>query len=241
MYQNYSLQSTLFLKLKRQIHGSMKPKIENLHIILRDHMLCELKAAQSALLLIAITVDKVPSDKRMDLAIRAICLPSHWWFKSHFVARATFQNESQHKEGCNYGADLIDKMVLLIKEELHHFYQVMELIWEERRDFTNRDDRALSLRERIDQTSKRHTSLMLWSTNWIIGAFIEARSCERFAKLHLPEEDMEKFYVSLLFRSSSLPRLPRISRATQVKISRTYRLNFAQVEIRIWSPQTTAT
>ena len=33
----------------------------------------------------------------------------------------------------------------------------------------------------------------------IIGAFIEARSCERFAKLApFLEEDMEKFYVSLL-------------------------------------------
>jgi tRNA isopentenyl-2-thiomethyl-A-37 hydroxylase MiaE len=27
-----------------------------------------------------------------------------------------------------YGQDLIDKMVLLIKEELHHFYQVLEMM-----------------------------------------------------------------------------------------------------------------
>ncbi|MCZ8486072.1 hypothetical protein O9993_12690 [Vibrio lentus] len=33
--------------------------------------------------------------------------------------------------------------------------------------------------------------------SWIIGAFIEARSCERFAKSSSScEEDMEKFYVS---------------------------------------------
>ncbi len=32
------------------------------------------------------------------------------------------------KSDSPYSQDLIDKMVLLIKEELHHFYQVLEIM-----------------------------------------------------------------------------------------------------------------
>ncbi len=49
MYQELLSQYTLFLKAETPdswIDEAKKP--ENLHIILRDHMLCELKAAQSA-------------------------------------------------------------------------------------------------------------------------------------------------------------------------------------------------
>ncbi|PHM54068.1 tRNA hydroxylase [Xenorhabdus hominickii] len=87
-------------------------------------------------------------------------------------------------------------MVLLIKEELHHFYQVLEIM----------DARGISY-DSIS-TSRYAKSLFQHITNHepytlvdklIIGAYIEARSCERFAKLapHLDEE-LGKFYISLL-------------------------------------------
>ena len=87
-------------------------------------------------------------------------------------------------------------MVMLIKEELHHFYQVLEIMHElgfEYKSVTSsRYANGLLRHVRTYEPEKLVDKL-------ICGAYIEARSCERFAKLapHV-SEDLGKFYVSLL-------------------------------------------
>jgi tRNA-(ms[2]io[6]A)-hydroxylase len=92
--------------------------------------------------------------------------------------------------------DLLKKMSQLAREELLHFQQVVELMQSRgvvyRRLSPSRY--AGSLRQLLgtDQDSNLVDTL-------IVGALIEARSCERFAKL-VPLLDMQlsKFYSSLL-------------------------------------------
>lgn len=107
-------------------------KPENLSIILRDHLLCELKAAQSAMYLIRkYAVDKESAATLLE------------WFKPYeeFVYKKVGSLESLKgksniskritaRADAVYSQELIDKMVLLIKEELHHFYQVLEIMEE---------------------------------------------------------------------------------------------------------------
>lgn len=97
---------------------------------------------------------------------------------------------------CAYGQDMIDKMVLLIREELHHFYQVLEILEENHIKYdpipASRYAKMLLKKVRTYEPEALIDKL-------IICAFIEARSCERFAKLAplLPAR-VGKFYVSLL-------------------------------------------
>ncbi len=183
------------------IHEAKKP--ENLPIILRDHLACELKAGQTAMFLIRkYAVDKESSKVLLE------------WFKPYEeflykkrgslaslanknnLSKAIIPKSSTAQGKSPYGQDLIDKMVLLIKEELHHFYQVLEIM-------VKRDIPFDGI------TAGRYAKGMLKHVKTfepdalvdklIIGAFIEARSCERFAKLapHL-DDDLNKFYISLL-------------------------------------------
>lgn len=100
------------------------------------------------------------------------------------------------KNNSPYSQDLIDKMVLLIKEELHHFYQVLEIM-------VNRDIPFDGITAgRYAKGMMKHVTTFEPNAlidKLIIGAYIEARSCERFAKLapHL-DDDLNKFYISLL-------------------------------------------
>ena len=93
--------------------------------------------------------------------------------------------------------DLLHKMSRLAREELRHFEQVIEFI--EKRGIVydatiNAGRYAAKMRKpvRTFEPAKLVDTL-------IVGAIIEARSCERFAKLapHLDEE-LQKFYLSLL-------------------------------------------
>lgn len=87
-------------------------------------------------------------------------------------------------------------MVLLIKEELHHFYQVLEIM-------TTRGIKYQSI-----SAGRYAKGLFSHITHYepntlidklIIGAYIEARSYERFAKLApYLDKPLAKFYVSLL-------------------------------------------
>ena len=100
------------------------------------------------------------------------------------------------KSDASYGQDLIDKMVLLIKEELHHFYQVLEIM--EKRNIPYQNISA----GRYAKGLMRHVRTyepQAFIDKLIIGAYIEARSCERFAKLApFLDDELNKFYVSLL-------------------------------------------
>ncbi|MGB2079559.1 MAG: tRNA isopentenyl-2-thiomethyl-A-37 hydroxylase MiaE [Vibrio sp.] len=199
MYQELLQPIHQFLKASTPdawIAEAKKP--ENLPLILRDHMLCELKAAQSALFLLrryAVTKD---SAERLNAWIK----PYEDFAYLYQGKMAALANKSQFskkidpKPNCAYGQDLIDKMVLLIKEELHHYYQVLEIMHKKAIAYQN-------------VTASRYAKGLLKHVKTyepdalvdklIIGAFIEARSCERFAKLApFLEEDIAKFYISLL-------------------------------------------
>lgn len=92
--------------------------------------------------------------------------------------------------------DLQNKMSRLAREELRHFEQVLALLKDRGIKFKrlNAARYASGLRELVRGPEPGQLIDVL-----IIGAFIEARSCERFAKLapHLDEE-LTKFYLSLL-------------------------------------------
>ncbi|GEM74690.1 tRNA isopentenyl-2-thiomethyl-A-37 hydroxylase MiaE [Vibrio sagamiensis] len=173
-------------------------KPENLPTILLDHLLCELKAGQSAMFLIRkYAVDQASSYALLD------------WFKPYedFAYRKTGSLETlkgksniskaiMAKSDSSYSQELIDKMVLLIKEELHHFYQVLEIM--DSRGIPYDNIPASRYAKGLLSHMKTHEPETLID-KLIIGAYIEARSCERFAKLapHM-DNDIAKFYVSLL-------------------------------------------
>lgn len=92
--------------------------------------------------------------------------------------------------------DLLKKMSQLAREELLHFQQVVEIM--QARDIEYRrlspSRYAAGLRELIAKEERQQLIDTL-----IVGAFIEARSCERFAKLApLLDAQLQKFYRSLL-------------------------------------------
>jgi tRNA-(ms[2]io[6]A)-hydroxylase len=92
--------------------------------------------------------------------------------------------------------ELLNKMSRLAREEMRHFEQVIALMKRRKISYehVSASRYAAGLRDlaRKEDPSKLVDIL-------IIGAFIEARSCERFALLapHLDAE-LEKFYLSLL-------------------------------------------
>lgn len=173
-------------------------KPENLAYLLIDHLVCELKAAQSAMLLIRrYAVDEASGD-----ALLA-------WLKPYedftYRKQGDWRRLADHerltkamlpKRDAPYSAELIDKMVLLIKEELHHFYQVLEIMHELgiAYDSINSSRYARGMLRHV----RTHEPATLID-KLICGAYIEARSCERFAALapHV-DERLSKFYVSLL-------------------------------------------
>lgn len=169
----------------------------NLPVLLTDHLICELKAAQSAMYLIR----KYAVDKESGDALLAWLKPYEdftYRMQGDWRALATHKLSKTMlpRADSAYGQDLIDKMLLLIKEELHHFYQVLEIM----------DTLGIAY-DKI--TSSRYAKGLLkhirthepatLSDKLICGAFIEARSCERFARLApLVEPELGDFYLSLL-------------------------------------------
>jgi tRNA-(ms[2]io[6]A)-hydroxylase len=95
--------------------------------------------------------------------------------------------------------DLLTKMSQLAREELLHFQQVVEIMIDRGVDYTHLSASryASSLRDYVTSTSMRTSDKL--SDTLLVGAIIEARSCERFAKL-IPfvDEDLGKFYQGLL-------------------------------------------
>lgn len=92
--------------------------------------------------------------------------------------------------------ELLNKMSRLAREELRHFEQVIAIMKKRGIEYTQIEAAryAGELRSKI-RTSEPGRLI----DTLIIGAIIEARSCERFAKLatHLDEE-LKIFYLSLL-------------------------------------------
>lgn len=92
--------------------------------------------------------------------------------------------------------DLLNKMSRLAREELRHFEQVLAIM--EKRNIEYVHVSPARYAQGLRQHVRHHEPAKLIDT-LIIGALIEARSCERFAKLapHLDAE-LQKFYSSLL-------------------------------------------
>lgn len=171
---------------------------EHLSIILQDHMMCELKAAQSAMLLLRKYAADTESNQNLldwmkpyeDFAYRRI------GDLSALKGKSQITKNIEARQDIPYAAELIDKMVLLIKEELHHFYQVLEII--EARNIRLENITAGRYAKGL-MREVRHYEPATLIDKLIIGAFIEARSCERFAKLApYLDAQLEKFYISLL-------------------------------------------
>ena len=92
--------------------------------------------------------------------------------------------------------DLMQKMSRFAREEMRHFEKVLVLIVKKGGEFNHlspsRYARELRRHVRTVEPYKLIDTL-------IIGAFIEARSCERFAKLvPVLEDDIATFYGGLL-------------------------------------------
>ena len=92
--------------------------------------------------------------------------------------------------------DLLNKMSRLAREELRHFEQVIAIM--KRRNIEYRQITAsryaVKLREAVRPNDPDKLVDIL-----IVGAIIEARSCERFARIAtFLDEELEKFYLSLL-------------------------------------------
>jgi len=196
-----SLLSPIYSFLKSEtpqtwIDEAKKP--ENLPVILIDHLICELKAAQSAMFLIRkYAVDKESSNTLLEWLkpFEALIYKREGDWRT-LPSKNKLSKAVIPKSDSKYGQDLIDKMVVLIKEELHHFYQVLEIM-----DEYNIEYKSI--------TPCRYAKGMLRNVKTfepdamidklIVGAYIEARSCERFAKL-APHVDkrLGDFYISLL-------------------------------------------
>ncbi|WP_214000220.1 tRNA isopentenyl-2-thiomethyl-A-37 hydroxylase MiaE [Arsukibacterium sp.] len=170
---------------------------ESLPTLLRDHLICELKAAQSAMYLIRrYAVD----DNSGDALLQWLKPFEDFTYRQQGDWRAlaglTLKKSMIPKASSRYAQDLIDKMVLLIKEELHHFYQVLEVMEANgityEKTTSSRYAKGLLRHVRTYEPAAMVDKL-------ICGAYIEARSCERFAKLAplLPEK-IADFYISLL-------------------------------------------
>lgn len=96
----------------------------------------------------------------------------------------------------NTHIELIHMMSRLAREELVHHEQVLRLM--KRRKVPLRSVNAGRYASGLRRTVRSHEPVKLVDT-LVVGAFIEARSCERFAALvpHLDEE-LGKFYHGLL-------------------------------------------
>lgn len=174
---------------------------EMLAVLLTDHLHCELKAAQSAGLLLR----RYALDAEAGEQLLAWLEPYETQvYRGHLQPQVTVTPAQKNqavprlrlREGEPWQHELVDKMVLLMKEELHHFEQVLAMM----------DQYGVSIQP---ITAARYAGGLLRNIRGsvkgglvdklIIGAIIEARSCERFAALvpYLPE-DIARFYVSLL-------------------------------------------
>jgi len=93
-------------------------------------------------------------------------------------------------------SELLPKMSKLAREELRHFEQVLKIL--EKRGIKYRPIPA----SRYAKGLMKHLRTFEPETlidKLIIGAYIEARSCERFAKLApFLDDELQKFYLSLL-------------------------------------------
>lgn len=95
--------------------------------------------------------------------------------------------------------DLVDAMVKICQEEIAHFAQVHDEIRKRglKLGRERRDPYVLDLMGFIIKGGSRHEQLV---DRMLLGAMIEARSCERFRLLseHISDPELRKFYRELM-------------------------------------------
>lgn len=92
--------------------------------------------------------------------------------------------------------ELLDKLSRLAREELRHFEQVLEIMRKRDIEYTHVSPSRYAAGMRTDCATHEPAKLV---DTLIVGAYIEARSCERFAKIApLLDTELSKFYLSLL-------------------------------------------
>jgi len=157
-------------------------KPENLPILLADHANLEHKAAQSAITAMKRYSHGIPGTPPSKVA------------KGKRGELAAVESNAGH---CYTGDHkLLNKMSRLAREELRHFEQVIALMKKRNMDYlqisASRYAQGLRKELRTQEPGKLVDTLL-------VGAIIEARSCERFAALvPVLDEELSQFYASLL-------------------------------------------
>ncbi|OYD26047.1 tRNA isopentenyl-2-thiomethyl-A-37 hydroxylase MiaE [Oceanimonas baumannii] len=170
-------------------------KPERLAVLLVDHANCEMKAAMSAHSLVRRYC--LPKEKRkllpnLDFYKSLDALPE----KGEVLGKQALMGNNRRVFDELSKNDLLVKMVRLIQEELHHFEQVLEIMSARKVAYdtlsASRYAKGMLAHVRTHEPAAIVDRL-------IIGAYIEARSCERFAQLApYLDEELSRFYVSLL-------------------------------------------
>ncbi|MBY5922136.1 tRNA-(ms[2]io[6]A)-hydroxylase [Ferrimonas balearica] len=158
-------------------------------ILLIDHCNCELKAAQAAVRLMR-RYDRVPEQ-----AMRDWLAP----YEAVSFGRMAPETLLANRPAAPVLADkseMVEKLFLLVREELHHFEQVLEIM--NARGIRYDAVTAARYANGLLEVARREEPGALVD-RLIIGAYIEARSCERFAAL-IPyvDDELASFYHSLL-------------------------------------------
>ena len=173
-------------------------KTQNLSLLLTDHLICELKAAQSAVYLLRKYI--VTQEEQDNLLHKLRLFETFTYHKKGSIEALkkaiTFTKKINAKSNLPYGQLFIDKLILLINEELHHFIQVLEImqLYDIPYEHITAGQYAKKMLSHVE-TFEPNTLI----DKLIISAFIEARSCERFYHIapFLPN-DIKEFYISLL-------------------------------------------
>lgn len=168
---------------------------ERLAVLLVDHANCEMKAAMSAHSLVRRYC--LPKEKRkllpnLDFYKSLDALPE----KGEVLGKQALTDDNRRVFDELVKNELLVKMVRLIQEELHHFEQVLEIMAARgvAYDTLSASRYAAGLLRHV----RTHEPAAVVD-RLIIGAYIEARSCERFARLApFLDEELSRFYVSLL-------------------------------------------
>ncbi|WP_245879521.1 tRNA isopentenyl-2-thiomethyl-A-37 hydroxylase MiaE [Zobellella endophytica] len=170
-------------------------KPEHLAALLVDHANCEMKAAMSAHRLVRRYC--LPKDKRkllpnLDFYKSLDALPE----KGEVLGKQALTEDNRRVFDELAKNELLVKMVRLIQEELHHFEQVLEIM--AARDIAYATLSASRYAGGLLRHVRTHEPAAIVD-RLIIGAYIEARSCERFARL-APwlDDELARFYLSLL-------------------------------------------
>ncbi|WP_237332837.1 tRNA isopentenyl-2-thiomethyl-A-37 hydroxylase MiaE [Zobellella iuensis] len=170
-------------------------KPEHLAALLVDHANCEMKAAMSAHSLVRRYC--LPKDKRkllpnLDFYKSLDALPE----KGEVLGKQALIGDNKRVFDELAKNDLLVKMVRLIQEELHHFEQVLEIM--AARGIPYATLSASRYASGLLAHVRTHEPAAIVD-RLIVGAYIEARSCERFARLApFLDEELARFYVSLL-------------------------------------------